>query len=241
MGDPAGLGAVTADRARRRYDGTRRREQAAGTRERIVAAGAELLQASSIRDWQALTMRAVAERAGVSERTVYRHVGSERGLRDAVMHRLEQQTGIDLAAMALDDIADVAQRILGHVAAYPRTPAPALDPTLADANQRQRRALLDAIAGHTAGWPEADRAVVAGLFDVLWSVGTYERLVVDWRLDHDRAVAGTTWVIGLVADAVRAGHRPAGPRSPSERGAPLATAPSPPPGRRPRSPRHRPG
>jgi AcrR family transcriptional regulator len=227
--------------ARRRYDGTRRREQAAVTRERIVGAGAQLLQASSIRDWQALTMRAVAERAGVSERTVYRHVGSERGLRDAVMHRLEQDTGIDLAAMALDDVAEVAARILGHVSAYPRPPAPSLDPTLADANQRQRRALLDALAPHAAGWSEADRTVVAALLDVLWSVDAYERLVVDWQLDHEHAVAGTTWIIALVAEAVRAGRRPTGPPSASKRGRPPATAPAPAPGRRRPSPRHRPG
>src|SRR5262245_43541623 len=57
-------------RARRRYDGTLRRQQAAETRERIVAAGSELLHGSPIRDWRALTVRAVAERAGVNQRTV---------------------------------------------------------------------------------------------------------------------------------------------------------------------------
>src|ERR1700683_2616023 len=79
------------DPAGRSYDGTLRREQAAVTRERIVVAGSELLHRGSIRDWKRLTVRAVAERAGVSERTVYRHFGNERGLSDAVMHRLEEE------------------------------------------------------------------------------------------------------------------------------------------------------
>ena len=96
---------------RRRYDSTLRRERATQTREDIVAAGADLLHGSSIRDWQALTIRAVAERAGVHERTVYRHFGNERSLRDAVMRRLEQDAGIDLAQMRLEDIADVTARI----------------------------------------------------------------------------------------------------------------------------------
>src|SRR3546814_2683945 len=69
-------------RERRSYDSTLRRERAALTRDRIVAAGCELLQGSSIRDWRGLTIRAVAERAGVNARTVYRHLGNERGLQD---------------------------------------------------------------------------------------------------------------------------------------------------------------
>jgi AcrR family transcriptional regulator len=54
----------------RPYDGTLRRERAAETRERILDAGAELLHRSTVRDWKKLTVRAVAERAGVNERTI---------------------------------------------------------------------------------------------------------------------------------------------------------------------------
>ena len=46
------------------------------------------------------------------------------------------------------------------------------------------------------------------MFDVLWGVAPYERLVADWRLDPDQAVRGITWVIGLVTDAVREGRGP---------------------------------
>jgi AcrR family transcriptional regulator len=195
-------------RARRRYDTTLRRQQAAGTRERIVAAGSELLHRAPIRDWRALTIRAVADRAGVNERTVYRHFVNERGLRDAVMHRLEEEAGIDLAGLRLEDVADAAARIFEHVSSYPRKPRPPLDPTLTEASQRQRRALLGAVAARTAGWPEADRVVAAAVFDVLWGVASYERLVIDWRLDREQAIRGIAWVIGLVEQAVRAGRRP---------------------------------
>ena len=85
--------------ARRPYDSTLRRQRAAETRGRIIAAGSELLHGSSVRDWHGLTIRAVAERAGVNERTVYRHFANERALRDAVIHRLEQHAGVDLAQM----------------------------------------------------------------------------------------------------------------------------------------------
>src|SRR5262245_58672451 len=57
----------------RRYDSVVRRERAAQTRDRIVAAGSELAHEFASWDWKPLTFRAVADRAGVGERTVYRH------------------------------------------------------------------------------------------------------------------------------------------------------------------------
>jgi AcrR family transcriptional regulator len=193
---------------RRRYDNTLRRERAAQTRDRILQAGVDLLRDGSIGDWRALTIRGVAARAGVNERTVFRHFDNERALRDAVMHRLEERSGIDLSSLELGDIADATTRILDHVAAYPRTPRPALDPTLADANRRLHEALVHAVRGATKRWPASDRRLAAAMFDVFWSLSTYERLVVDWQLDHDEAVRGISWVLGFVEHAVSEGKRP---------------------------------
>jgi len=195
-------------RTRRPYDSTLRRERAAQTRERIVAAGAELIRGASIRDWRGLTIRAVAERAGVNERTVYRHFANERALRDEVMHHLEQKVGVDLARMRLEDVAGAAARIFEHLSAYPLDRRRPLDPTLIEANRRQHDALLAAVEHDAARWPETDRTVAAATLDVLWSVASYERIVVDWQLDHDDAIRAITWVIGLVEEAIREGRRP---------------------------------
>ena len=110
--------------------------------------------------------------------------------------------------MALDDIANIASRIFDHVSSYPVEPRAPLDPTLAEANQRQRDALLSAIAAHAHQWSPEDQTVAAAMFDVLWSVAAYERLVVDWQVDQKRAIRGIAWVIGLVEDAVRDGRGP---------------------------------
>jgi AcrR family transcriptional regulator len=193
---------------RRRYDNTRRLEQAAQTRARIVTAATELLRDSSIRDWRGLTVRSVADRAGVNERTVFRHFSSERALRDAVMHRLEQQAGVDLAELRLDGVADAAARILRHVARYPPGPRPDLDPTLADANRRQHEALLTAVADSAGSWAGVDQTIAAAVLDVLWSVGSYERLATDWDLGPDDAVRGLVWVIELVRRAISEDHPP---------------------------------
>jgi AcrR family transcriptional regulator len=193
---------------RRRYDSAVRRARAAQTRDSIIAAAAELLQDASIRDWQALTIRAVAARAGVHERTVYRHFTNERALHDAVMQRLEADAGVDLTRMDLDDVGDVAARTLRYVSRYRMQPRAPLEPTLDDAKQRQHDALLAAVTERVTDWPEADRTMAAAMFDVLWAVGSFERLVVDWELDRDDAIRAITWVIGLVQDAVEQGQRP---------------------------------
>jgi len=188
--------------ARRPYDSTLRRQRAAETRERILAAGSELLHGSSVRDWHGLTIRAVAEKAGVNERTVYRHFVNEQGLHDAVMHRFEDEAGIDLRGMQLDDVADVTARIFAHVSSYPPDARQPLDPTLLDAKQRQHDALLTAVGARAASWSEADRTVAAAVLDVLWSVASYERMVVDWQMDPSEATRGISWVIGLVRQAI---------------------------------------
>jgi AcrR family transcriptional regulator len=202
------VSAAVAGSTRRRYESPLRQQRASQTRERIVLAACEILQASSIRDWDALTMRAVADRAGVNERTVYRHFTNERGLRDAVMRQMEEQAGIDLTSLRLSDIVDVARRILATVSTHPLPSSPPLDPTLSEASQRQRAALLRAVAPDTEGWRDADRTVAAAMFDVLWGVAPYERLVADWGLDSEQAAAGITWVIGLIEAAVRDGRGP---------------------------------
>jgi AcrR family transcriptional regulator len=195
-------------RSIRPYDSTLRRERAAATRERIIDAGSEILHRSSVRDWKKLTFRAVAERSGVHPRTVYRYFGSERELRDAVMHRHEQEAGINLAGMQLEDIATVTAHKFEHVSHYPRDPHPPLDPTLADAQLRLKDALLGSVANRAEQWSSDDRMAVAAVFDVLWSVACYERLVDDWQLSHESAIKGISWVIGLCAEAVQNGRGP---------------------------------
>ena len=195
--------------ARRHYDSTLRRQRAAETRTRIIAAGSELLHGSSVRDWHGLTIRAVADRAGVNERTVYRHFGNEHGLRDAVMHEFEEDAGIDLHGMTLDDVADVTARIFAHVSTYPSDTRQPLDPTLLDAKRRQHDALLSAVGGRAGNWSDDDRILAAAVLDVLWSVASYERMVVDWQLEPAQATRGISWVIGLVRHAIE--MAPAGP------------------------------
>jgi len=185
-----------------------RRQQVAETRERIVAAGAELLHGFPIWNWRALTVRAVAERSDLNERTVYRYFPNERDLRDAVLARLEDEAGVHLEGLTLENLGEVTSRILAYVSQFRLEPRTERDATVAAANQRQREAILGAIEPSTEGWSPKDRAIAAAMFDVLWSVVSYEKLVTDWDLQPDEAIGGLTWVIGLVREAIREGRRP---------------------------------
>ncbi len=192
----------------RTYDSPVRRQQAEATRERIIAAGAELLHGFAVWNWRALTVRAVAERAGVNERTVYRHFANERELRDAVLERLERDSGVALDELQLEDIQDHTRRLLEFVSTYPMESRTPHDETLRRAAQRVRDSLQGAVAPVTERWSEEDRKVAAGVLDVLWSVASYERLVVDWGIESEDAIRGITWALGLVEEAIRTGNHP---------------------------------
>jgi AcrR family transcriptional regulator len=196
------------DQKRRKYDSPVRRQRAADTRERIVSAGVDLLHGFPVWNWRALTVRAVADRSGVNERTVYRYFASERELRDAVMARQETEADVVLEGLALEDVKDHTARILEYVSSFPLQSRSPGDPTLVAAHQRQRAALVAAVSERAGDWTADERAIAAAMLDVLWSVASYERLVVDWDLDPNDAIKGATWVIGLVEAAIRDGRRP---------------------------------
>ncbi|MBB2990118.1 AcrR family transcriptional regulator [Mycolicibacterium iranicum] len=200
--------------SRRAYDSPARRRQAEQTRGRILGAAAELVHEYQTWDWRDLTFRAVAERAGVAERTVYRHFPTERALHDAVMARLEDEAGVDYAGVDLGTLTEVTGRFFASLQRFTtegavRTPT---DPVFTGADERRRQALLHAVTGAAPDWDTDRRRVVAGLLDVLWGLPSYERLVDAWQLSPAEASGALTWLIGRVVAAIEAGEGPPGGR-----------------------------
>ncbi len=153
--------------------------------------------------WSELTVPAVARRAGVTERTVYRHFAGERDLRDAVLERLREEAGVNLEGLELGNLKDVATRIFEYVSSFPIEARVSTDPSVAAENERQRAALLRAVRPAAKDWSPTDRRIAAGLLDVLWSPASYERLVADWDLPPKEAIRAITWVMQLVEDAIQ--------------------------------------
>jgi AcrR family transcriptional regulator len=155
-------------------------------------------------DWDELTFRAVAERAEVSERTVYRHFPTERHLHDAIMGRLEDEAGIAYETVELDNLAEVTARVFASLRrfAIKDTIGTPHGPAFASADTRRLDALNRAVVARAPQLPDAQRRALAGLLDVLWSPTTYERLVGAWSLDKEDAVGATQWLIAKVVAAI---------------------------------------
>lgn len=195
---------------RRRYDNRARAEKAAQTRERIIVAGSELVHAFDSWDWRNLTFRSVAERAGVGERTVYRHFPAEPHLHDAVMQRLESEAGISYEDVDLDNLGEVTARVFASLQRFAvgepvDTPR---DPTFVGVDARRREALLRAVTARAPRWSAAEQRITAGLLDVLWNLPSYERLVGVWGVDGVAATEAVNWLITKVIDAVEVDNPP---------------------------------
>lgn len=197
---------------RRAYDSPLRRERAAQTRDRILAAASEVVRGFTTWDWQGLTYRAVAERAGISERTVYRHFATERDLHEAVMRKLEEEAGVSYQGLELQDFAAVTARSFATLSSFAVTHWPDIhpqdQPALASEAARRHEALVHAIGAETDDWTDTQRQMAAGMLDVLWNVPSLDRLITEWKLDGNEATQALTWVIGLVVEAIRDGRRP---------------------------------
>jgi len=195
---------------RRPYDSPVRRQKAGETRARIVTAGSELVHGFASWDWRGLTFRAVADRAGVGERTVYRHFPTERHLHDAVMARLEEEAGITYEDVGLANLGDVTARVFAslHSFAVAGSVHQPDDPTFVAVDERRRRALLRAVAAAAPHWSDTERETLAALLDVLWNLPSYERLVSVWNLGAEDAARAITWVMSKLLQTIDADDPP---------------------------------
>ena len=198
------------DKTRRSYNSPIRRQRAAETSDRIVTAGSELVHELSSWDWSDVTFRAVAARAGVGERTVYRHFPTERQLHEAVMKRLHEQAGVDYDRVELHTLTALTARIfesLGSFAVGPSVTEPD-DPTFHAVDVQRRAALRRAVDGAQPAWTDERRETAAAVLDILWHVPSYERLVSAWGFDDRRATSAIRWTMDLVIEAIERDEPP---------------------------------
>jgi AcrR family transcriptional regulator len=198
--------------APRPYNSPLRRQRAEETRTRILAAGAALARGFPTWDWRGLTFRAVAERAEVSERTVYRHFATEQDLHRAVMQRLEEEAGVRYEGLDIDQLGRIAARVFAARASF-AVPAPPPDPPFVEEDRLRRQALVEAISRTATDWTRSELEMTAAVLDVMWAVPAFDRLTTSWNLSCPDATRAVTWVIGLVVEAVQNGRRPSPTRA----------------------------
>lgn len=188
---------------RRRYHSPLRQQQTAETRERIITAGVELVHKLPSWDWKNLSARAVGERAGVSERTVHRHFSTERKLRDTVLQRLVEESGIDMEQMRLGEFAQTVGALFRYMQSFTAGGnTPPLDPALESMDQQRIHALRQAVVRATPDWPDRKRETAAAILDIFWQPQIYDRFTLIWGFDAERAIDTITWIIDLIEEAV---------------------------------------
>src|SRR3954447_17576376 len=105
--------------ASRPYASPLREEQAAATRRRIVEAMAELLDEHDIDD---VSLADVARRAGVAERTLYRHFPTRFELYGALYQWVTGDPGApdDVRLRSVDDVIALVRQVYPRYGEHPR-------------------------------------------------------------------------------------------------------------------------
>lgn len=193
---------------KRRYNSEVRQQQSTRTREIIISSGVELAHEFPSWDWKNLTFRAVGERAGISERTVYRYFPTEQALKDAVLQQLVKESGIDLEALTLAEFTTTIKSLFRYMLSFAAKTKEDEDPSFSSVDQERRAALLRSVIQATSGWTESQQQVATASLDILWQPATFERLLNGWSFDSEKSLATLTWLIDLVERAIREGQRP---------------------------------
>jgi AcrR family transcriptional regulator len=189
------------------YRSPLREAQAAQTRERIASAAADLLGEGSTAD--SITFRAVAERAGVTEMTVYRHYPT----RDALMQGLWRQLNARMApGVGMPDSIDTL--LAQHSALFTGFDrvAPQIVASIVTEPGREMRASLNeqrckafrGIAREAApGLSPAECTRAAAVLQLLHSAHAWMSLREQWGLDGREIGAATRWAIETLLAELR--------------------------------------
>lgn len=181
------------------YRSKLREEQAARTRERIAQAAAALI--NTTRNPEAITFKAVAERAGVTEMTVYRHFPKREDLLRGLWGALNASMGARIGLPGTIDglLAQHEELFTGFDKVAPQIIASLTTEQgreMRNALNDKRRAAFLAIATEAAPrLKPAERKRVAAILQLLHSAHAWMSLREQWGLDGGEAAAATRWAI----------------------------------------------
>jgi AcrR family transcriptional regulator len=191
----------------RSYRSAVRAEQAELTRERILSAFVDELAAG--RDDFAVGR--VAERAGVSVRTVYQHFPNREAQVEAVAAWIEAQLGPDELPAKLADMPAYSRRRSEAFWAHERIMRAQLAAGVASEVRRRRRrrreAAIEAAVGKS-GLRGERLARAAALMKLLISAPFGLPLHDQYGLAREEATRAMEWLVELVVAALERGHAP---------------------------------
>jgi AcrR family transcriptional regulator len=199
----------------RAYDSPLRAEQAERTRDRILEAFAE--QLAEARD--DFSIPRVAERAGVSTRTVYHHFPNREAQIEALAAWIEKRAGETDPLPARPEelagyVADRWARFLANQPILRAQLAPGLATHVRARRRKRREMAIDECVAAT-GVSHEDTRVASALIKHLIGAHAGVQLLDTYGLDGDESLSVVQWAIELMVRALRRGD---GPRRRARRG-----------------------
>ena len=184
------------------YRSKLREEQVARTREKIEQAAASLIRAT--RNPEAITYKAVAQRAGVTEMTVYRHFPTRedllRGLWRALASKMWAVIGVPASIDEL--LTQHTDRFSSFDKLAPQVLASITTPEGREMGlglNKLRRSVFQAIVDQAAtGAPVEARRHAAAILQLLDSSHAWMFLREQWSMDGREAAAATRWVMDIL-------------------------------------------
>lgn len=201
------------DQPSRSYSSPLRESQAQRTRDLILDALTELLAELPADE---ITTREIADRAGVSQPTVYRHFPDRNalleGLGDRIVAIAAAYGGEDSLA-TLDDLAAQAARALAltETHAVEATAEAVLnsDPRrLSKASRARSTELLRVVADSLPDYDERDHVRITALLRNLYSVQTWLRMREEFGIPGDESGPIVAWAMNTLVNEIRAGNFP---------------------------------
>jgi AcrR family transcriptional regulator len=184
-----------------------RQAQTERTRDKIQRAAASLLDEKGAAE--GITFKAVAERAGVTEMTVYRHFPTRDDLLQGLWRHLNEEMGDDLGMP--EGVAGLLGQHDALFAGFDRI-APQIVASVTTTQGREMRAALNkqrrkafiAIVEEAAPDLDASRkTAAAAVLQLLHSAYAWDSLREQWGLNGKAAGKATKWAIEILLEDLR--------------------------------------
>lgn len=201
------------DDPRRPYHSPLREEQVRRTRDLILDALIELLADRRADD---VTTREIAERAGVSQPTVYRHFPDRTALLEGITARGNELMVESEGGFAVESIDEIGPRVEWLFATSERFAVEMRAEALLNADprrftsdtRRHSEQLLDVVAAAFPDLDERQHVQFAGLLRCLGSSQSWLRMREEFGVPGGEAGPVLRWAIDTLIEAVRNGELP---------------------------------
>jgi len=202
--------AASRKRSRKRsYDNRLRAQQAEQTRQRVLESVVELL---AERGEASFTLAELAQRAGVSEPTLYRHFGGRDGLYEAVDAYVQSHLHLPPYPERFEELPQQARQLYARFAEHQKLlTAASLGKIGKELRARGKARRYEAARGMVRAGAthldERDAHAIAAVMRQLISMDSYVRLTEELGLDAEQAGDAVEWALSAFVEKLERDRR----------------------------------